>query len=89
MAKMIGEQRIEIIRDRLLKAFSPLYLEVIDESDQHLGHKGYQGGGRHFAIIIAAECFRGVSRIDTHRQIYKILSDMIPNEIHALRIKLR
>ena len=42
--------RSAIIRSRLEEAFSPQQLEVIDESDQHIGHAGHQGGGRHCAI---------------------------------------
>lgn len=83
---MTQQARIEIIRSRLRQAFSPSHLEVIDESDQHRGHAGYQGGGRHFAILISAECFRGISRIAAHRQIYALFTDMMPDPIHALRI---
>jgi BolA protein len=78
--------RLEVIRTRLEAAFSPTYLQVLDESDQHVGHAGHQGGGRHFAIIIAADCFAGVSRVAAHRQIYALFDDMIPEQIHALRI---
>lgn len=80
--------RIDIIRERIQSAFSPSHLEVIDESDQHIGHVGHQGGNRHFAVIIAATYFQGKSRIEAHREIYAIFSDMMPNEIHALRIKI-
>ena len=80
--------RTDVIRKRLLQAFAPTYLEVIDESDQHLGHAGYQGGGRHFAILIAAEAFKGLSRIDSHRKIYAVLNDMMLEHIHALTVKI-
>lgn len=80
--------KIDIIRNRLTKTFSPTYLEVIDESDQHIGHAGYQGGGRHFAIVISAESFKNLKRVESHRLIYTLLNDLIPNEIHALRIQI-
>ena len=79
----------QIIKERLQKAFLPSHLEVIDESDQHVGHAGHQGGGRHFAIVITAECFTGLSRIVIHRQIYAVFFDMMPDIIHALRINVR
>lgn len=85
---MTVENRIQKIRERLEKAFLPTYLEVIDESDQHIGHAGHQGGGRHFAIIISAPNLLGVSRVAAHRQVYALFDDMIPNEIHALKIKV-
>lgn len=80
--------RAKLIEERLQQAFSPLELEVKDESDQHIGHAGYQGGGRHFAIVIKADCFAGLSRIAAHQKIYAVLTDMMPHEIHALRIKI-
>jgi len=82
------KQRAEIIRERLEEAFSPSSLEVIDESDQHIGHAGHQGGGRHFAIVINADSLRGYSRVDAHRKIYDLFEDMMPEQIHALRIKI-
>lgn len=80
--------KVQLIKSRLQEAFSPTYLEVLDESADHIGHAGYQGGGRHFAIVIAAPCFSGISRVEAHRQIYSLFTDLMPDEIHALRIKV-
>ncbi|HVE44418.1 MAG TPA: BolA family protein [Gammaproteobacteria bacterium] len=75
-----------LIAARLEKAFVPSRLEVIDESDQHVGHAGHQGGGRHFAIIISASYFNSMSQVAAHREIYALLADLMPEPIHALRI---
>lgn len=83
---MTSTDRVEIIRRRLQEAFLPTQLQVIDESDQHIGHAGHQGGGRHFAVTITSTCFADVSRVEAHRQIYALFADMIPDKIHALRI---
>lgn len=85
---MSDTNRKLLIETRLQKAFSPLYLEVIDESDKHIGHAGHQGGNRHFAVTIQATCFANVSRVDAHRQIYALFTDLMPDQIHALRIKI-
>mgnify|MGYP002402630302 CR=1 FL=1 len=82
------QNRRAIIETRIKRTFSPSHLEVIDESDQHVGHAGHQGGGRHFAVIIRADCFKGISRVDAHRQIYALFEDMMPDQIHALKIKI-
>lgn len=81
-------QKQQLIYTRIQQAFSPTHLEVIDESDKHIGHAGHQGGGRHFAVIISAECFQNISRVDAHRQIYALFEDLMPDEIHALRINI-
>ncbi len=78
----------QMIYDRLKQAFSPDFLEVVDESDQHIGHAGHQGGGRHFAVRIKATALMGLSRVASHRKIYALFTDLMPDEIHALRIEV-
>lgn len=85
---MAPSERVKIIQERIQRALSPTYLEVIDESDQHIGHAGHQGGGRHFAVIISAEQFKTMSKVAAHREIYALFTDMMPEQIHALRIKV-
>lgn len=82
------ENRSTLIETRLQQAFAPTYLEVIDESDKHLGHAGHQGGGRHFAVIIASASFQTLTRVQAHRQIYALFTDLMPDKIHALRIQV-
>jgi BolA protein len=81
--------RVELIKHRLQTAFSPSYLEVLDESDQHIGHAGHQGGGRHFAIIISADSLNALTRVEAHRKIYALFTDLIPEQIHALKIQVQ
>ncbi|MHB1949724.1 MAG: BolA family protein [Gammaproteobacteria bacterium] len=81
-------QRIEIIRQRLQHAFAPEQLEILDDSEQHKGHAGSRGGAGHYTVIIAADCFNNLSRVDSHRKIYAVLQDLIPHEIHALKINI-
>ena len=84
----IVNHKADFIRSRLQNEFSPTHLEVIDDSDQHIGHAGHQGGGRHFSIIISAATLTDLTRIEAHRRIYQLFDDMIPNQIHALKIKI-
>lgn len=85
---MYIQDKLNLIRERLTAAFTPKHLEVIDESDHHVGHAGHKGGGQHFAIVISAQCFSDISRVNAHRKIYDLFSDLIPEEIHALKIKI-
>lgn len=65
------------------------YLDVVDESDKHVGHAGHDGlGESHFKIIIKSEDFIGLSRLKIHKKIYEILGTEIMNNIHALSIKV-
>lgn len=85
---MKNEQRIQTIRERLVNALAPTHLEVIDESQQHIGHAGSQNGAGHFAVKIAADAFAGKNLVTCHRMIYSALGNMMEKEIHALRIQI-
>lgn len=76
------------IYELLQNAFVPTQLEIVDDSAKHAGHAGNVNGAGHYTIVIAADCFKNKSRIAIHREIYAVLSDLIPSEIHALQIKL-
>ncbi len=79
-------QRIAIIHERLQNALSPTKLEIIDDSEKHRGHVGSRDGAGHYTLKISAICLQGKSRIDAHREIYALLNDLIPTQIHALQI---
>lgn len=85
---MNGKEKLDIIRTRLQQAFQPTLLEITDDSDQHAGHAGHGGGGRHFSVTISSPQLAGKSRVDAHRAIYAQFNDLIPHEIHALKIKI-
>ena len=77
---------IEEIKKRL-SSLNPARLEIIDDSHMHQGHAGNSGGG-HFTIIIKSDLLAKQNRIQSHRQIYGLLDDLIPQKIHALQIKI-
>jgi BolA protein len=85
----MNTQRIALIRERLQQAFAPEYLEIIDDSEQHKGHKGAEGGAGHYTVVIHAAYFANQSRVTAHREIYRVLNDLIPEQIHALKISIK
>ena len=79
----------EEMQARLEEALSPSNLEIIDESERHRGHAGYQEGGQsHFRVRIAAPAFDGMSRIARHRAVHDALGPDLVGRIHALAIKI-
>lgn len=82
-------ERVSIIKSRLLTILSANEFTITDESDQHAGHSGFDEKGSHFAIHISSKRFQDMSRIHAHRQIYALFSDMMPHDIHALRIIIK
>ena len=78
----------QTIAAKLGAAFSPLLLEVIDESHQHHGHSGARPDGEsHFRVRIVAEAFRGKSRVDQHRMVNAVLADELKERVHAVAIE--
>jgi BolA family transcriptional regulator, general stress-responsive regulator len=75
----------DAIRGRLA-ALEPLSMELLDESEQHLGHAGYKAGGSHFRVTIVSEQFRGMNSVQRHRRVYEVLGPLM-QEVHALAIR--
>ncbi|MFI4936980.1 MAG: BolA family protein [Candidatus Berkiellales bacterium] len=80
-------ERKHRIESLLHQALAPIRLNVVDESHLHIGHEGAKSGGGHFSVVIEASCFDGLSLIQRHQLVYAALKDLIPHEIHALKIK--
>jgi BolA protein len=78
--------RVRVIEDILRQAFSPVNLEVIDESHLHAGHEGAKSGGGHFSVTIISSSFEGKNPIQRHQMIYQALGALMKKEIHALSI---
>ena len=74
----------EIIEMRLA-SLQPVSLTIKDDSAMHAGHAGNTGGG-HFTLKIVSSQFSQKSQIIRHRLIYQALTDLIPQQIHALSI---
>jgi BolA protein len=74
---------------KLQAAFSPISLQVIDESSQHEGHSGARPDGEsHFRVKIVAVVFQGKSRVEQHRMINHVLAAELRERVHALAIEV-
>ncbi|MEZ5762902.1 MAG: BolA family protein [Xanthobacteraceae bacterium] len=77
----------DILTEKLVEAFAPDSVEVVDESHQHAGHGGHRPEGQtHYRIYIVAKAFSGKSRLERHRMINAVAADELNNGIHALAI---
>lgn len=79
--------RPERIGAALQAAFSPLHLEVEDDSHRHAGHAGARDGRGHFNVVVVSEAFAGMAPLARHRAVYAALGYMMQTDIHALSIK--
>ena len=76
------------MRRRLRAALAPTRLELIDDSEQHRGHGGYNPAGEsHFSLAIESLAFAGKSRVERQRLVYAALGEHMESRVHALSIK--
>jgi len=75
------------IRGKLTERFSPIRLEISDESHRHAGHEGARPEGEtHFSVTIVAAAFIGLSRVARQRLVYQTLAEDLTTRIHALSL---
>jgi len=88
--------RQSAIETRLVEAFRPERLEVINESYLHAGHHHledghdavFDGSGEtHFRVRIVSPAFAGLSRIQRHRAVNDVLAEELKAGVHALAIE--
>jgi BolA protein len=82
----VSSDRIAAIKSRLGAEFSPIELDVEDESHLHVGHAGARDGRGHFKVRIVSARFVGTNPLQRHRMIYDALGDMMRTDIHALSV---
>jgi BolA protein len=75
---------------RLNSALLPTNIELIDDSEQHRGHGGYNPAGEsHFTLKIESSAFVGKNRVERQRLIYAALGELMRERVHALSIKAK
>ena len=84
------------IENKLMQAFSPERLAVINESHLHAGHhhtehgheEVFDGTGEtHFRVRIVSAAFAGKTRIERHRAVNELLAEELKRGLHALAIE--
>ncbi|WP_166416178.1 BolA family protein [Cochlodiniinecator piscidefendens] len=78
------------IHKKLNDAFQPELLEVVDDSESHRGHAGFQDGGEsHFNVMLKVPALASQSRVARHRAVHAAIGKDILARIHALALDIR
>ena len=76
------------MKARLVAAFAPERLEILNESAKHAGHGGDDGSGEsHFAVLIRAPALTPLSRVARHRAVHQALGDLT-TRVHAIALDI-
>ena len=84
---MLNNDRTQLIKEKLQTAFTTTYLEVTDDSHQHVGHHDTREGGGHFVVTIVSPQFNNQPLIQRHRLVYAAVNELMNTVIHALSIQ--
>ncbi len=79
------------IKKRIQADLNPDFLEVLDESGEHRGHKGVVDiicNVTHIGVRIKSDQLRFQSKVNQHRKIYEILQPEIQIGLHSVRIEI-
>jgi len=82
-----GPVAAEMLR-RLNSSLAPARIDLVDDSEQHRGHGGYNPAGEsHFTLRIESPAFAGKSRVERQRMVYAALGELMESRVHALSIR--
>lgn len=74
--------RQQWLQDTLQQAFTPLHLEVLNESHNHSG----PGGETHFKVVLVTPSFDGVRSLARHQCVYAAVQAEMQRGLHALAL---
>ena len=79
-------QLITIVKKKLNNNFKIENIIIEDKSFLHKNHKSNQVGKFHLKIILYSTELNKMSKIESNKKIYKILSDEMRDYIHSIQI---
>ena len=77
---------IAIVKKKLENQINITNIKIEDKSFLHKNHPGNQQGKYHLKISLQSDELKKMSKIDSNKKIYKILSEEIKEFIHSLQI---
>ena len=72
-----------VIQEKLMEAYQPIHLEVVNESHMHNVPEGSES---HFKVVLVSEAFESLSRVKRHQAVYQTLSAELQGGVHALAL---
>ena len=64
------------------------YLEIVDNTHKHKGHKSFSPERYHIKLILKSQYLSSISRLQAHKVINEILKEDLKSKIHALEISI-
>ena len=79
-------QLIEIVKSKLNKNISCESIKIEDKTFLHKSHNSNDRNKFHIKLIITSAYLKEQNKIQSTKEIYKILKDELKNNIHSIQI---
>ena len=80
------KQLIKIVKKKIKKQIVLEDIKIEDKSFLHKNHNSYEKNKFHIKLIIKSEQLKAQSKIQSTKEIYKILNYELKKHIHSIQI---
>ena len=82
-------QLIEIVKNKLNKNIICDNIEVEDKTFLHKSHKSHDKNKFHIKLIITSDYLKKNNKVESTKDIYKILKKELEENIHSIQILIK
>ena len=82
------KQLAEIVKNKLEQNITCEKIEIQDKTFLHKNHKTHDKKKFHLKLIITSNYLKKKSKIESTKEIYKILENELKNYIHSIQISI-
>jgi BolA protein len=79
-------QLIEIVKNKLSNHIACEKIEIQDKTFLHKNHVTHNNKKFHIKLIVTSDYLRKKNKIQSTKEIYKILKDELKNYIHSIQV---
>ena len=79
-------QLIEIVKTKLSKRIDCSKIEIEDKTFLHKNHATHDKNKFHIKLIITSDYLKKKNKIQSTKEIYKVLDEELKNYIHSIQI---
>ena len=82
------KQLTEIVKNKLEQNITCEKIEIQDKTFLHKNHKTNEKNKFHLKLIITSNYLKKKNKIESTKEIYKILENELKNYIHSIQISI-
>ena len=76
----------EIVKNKLIKNIVCDNIEVEDKTFLHKNHSSHDKNKFHIKLIIKSDYLKKKNKIESTKEVYKVLKEELKNNIHSIQL---